>query len=1068
MRSVKRIAVSLFSVAAAVCLSPAQTNEWIGATNTAVVQQWTNVANWSLGSVPNSSTAVVDFRANLISNNLTVEFATGSSSYITNHGIIYDDTADTQHTLVIGDGEDDGVTFVFRGSDAFVSNQNSITLNPIVEIPDGVLIKTGGGNLHFNTATINYGGDGNGIWQNIYGGTLIWGGADAPPALDFTQINKTNGAGTLEIRNAKNYFIFSNGLNFAIDPGSSYNVGAGTVYLNDVAPMLITNTGFTKTGDGNFDLGPGVALEGDGDIVVLGGRMLVRAETNIFWLGDVAEFNGNIIVSNNATYHAQQDFNGNLQFGTTNGATYVNDTGRVILQSMTNNTTYSEHFVLNSTRTDGSLFVDQAEVTLGGPITLGTNSIINLRMANNLQRDLTISGTIDDGAGSHNLFLIGQNTGQQSTNFLGRAKLLLTGSNTYGGNTFITLRNENATSLNVSNQSMIVVLSNGNHRLPTSTTVFLGGNPSGPSGGNTLANGRLVLAGITQQLAGLQTVGTGNSNAVVGGAATMSMLDLNIGASVTNIYGGLLGGPNAFEDNLALRKSGGGILVITNQNNSFTGGTHIASGVLVLGNPIDASSTIGTLGPGWVTNDGALVLGAAGGNHAFSNLVAGTGDLYKLGGSTITVAGSNSYTGDTVVQQGVLNLAGATQSIVRGDMMVSVVTGTSARAILQAANQIADDSILLVSHSGSSGDARFIFNGYDDVIGGLSGTQAARPIIVEAAADNVPNRPTTMGLNVANGEAYSYQGYLRDAAGVGGSNSLLSVLKAGLGRQEFVGGNITYSGPTLVTQGVLRLTDASGFRSIVTNNASLELNRSSGSHTHGASIHGLGSLSKLGAGTISLTNGNTYTGLTLIQEGRLDINGDQSLAIGQVSVFSGATLGGTGIIGGATFIQSGGIHAPGLSPGIETFALGIAYSNNATLQWELTANATATRGLQFDGIDVTGGELTVLPGADLSLIFNGSGSAVDWDNAFWDSGQQWLMFDLSGSATTNGASSLFDIASISLDSGGDTLTKGYFYTFYGAGGDMYLGYAIPEPGELVLLLLGLGILGWVGRKRLGG
>lgn len=1066
MRSVKRIAVSLFSLAAAVCLSPAQTNLWIGLTNTTTEQQWTNAANWS-GGIPNSTNAVADFRVDLQSN-LTVELGITPAFtpvYITNNGIFFTDIGDApDNTLTIGTGADVNNFFVFAGSNAFVENNNTITINTAVRFRNGTLIKTGSGTLNLNTQTIV--GEADGVWQNILGGTLVFGGGGNAPFVDWTSINKTNGGGTLDLRNVT---VFDDNAVEVVMLPDTYNVGAGNVTLNDEAPVVKTNAApFIKTGNGTLSWGGGLAMNMSNDVIVAGGNLQVRSESNIFYLANPAKFDGNIYVSNSAIYWAISDFNANTQLGTTNGITSVQNSGQLRFQNMTNNATYSEQITLNSARTDGSLYFDQAEVTLNGPITMGSNTIINVRMVNNLQRDATIAGILDDGAESHDLFLIGQNGGQQSTNFLDRGKLLLAGSNTYGGNTYITLRNENATTLNVSNQSMIVVLSNGNHRLPTSTTVFLGGNPSGPSGGNTLANGRLVLAGMTQELAGLQTVGTGNSNAVVGGSATMSMLDLNIGASVTNIYGGLLGGPNAFEDNLALRKSGGGILVITNQNNSFTGGTHIASGVLVLGNPTDASSTIGTLGPGWVTNEGTLVLGAAGGNHAFSNLVAGTGDLYKLGGSTITVAGSNSYTGDTVVQQGVLNLAGATQSIVRGDMMVSVVTGTSARAILQASNQIADDSILLVSHSGSSGDARFIFNGYDDVIGGLSGTQAARPIIVEAAADNVANRPATMGLNVANGEAYSYQGYLRDAAGVGGSNSLLSVLKAGLGRQEFVGGNITYSGPTIITQGVLRLTDASGFRSIVTNDASLELNRSSGSHTHGAAIHGLGSLSKLGAGTISLTNGNTYTGLTLIQEGRLDINGDQSLASGQVSVFSGATLGGTGIIGGATFIQSGGIHAPGLSPGIETFALGIAYSNNATLQWELTANATATRGLQFDGIDVTGGELNVLPGADLSLIFNGSGSAVDWDNAFWDSGQQWLMFDLSGSATTNGASSLFDIASISLDSGGDTLTKGYFYTFYGAGGDMYLGYAIPEPGELVLLLLGLGILGWVGRKRLGG
>lgn len=1073
MRRLKSVAVPLFLVALGVCSSSAQTNLWIGLTNTGDLQEWTNAANWS-GGIPNSTNAVADFRVDLTSN-LTVALGNrmvitnfpspNTTNFvpesITNRGIFFTDIGATDdRTMVIGSSANVNNFLVFAGSNAFVENNNTLTIRTAVRFMNGTLIKSGSGTLHLDTETII--GEADGVWQNILAGTLIFGGGGNPPLVDWASINKTNGAGTLELRRVSD---LDDNFELVVTMPASYNVGAGTVFLNDTAPVIFTND-FVKTGGGTLSFGNGLAFHGSNNITVAAGQMQVRNESNIFYLGNPVEFDGNITINSNAIYWAIQDFNANNQLGTTNGITTVNETGQLRFQQMTNNTAYDERITLNSTRADGSLFFDQAEVNLRGPITMGTNTIVNVRMVNNLVRDATLSGTIDDGAGSYNLFLVGQNGGQQSSNFLGRSRMFVTGSNTYGGNTYITLRNENATTLNVSNQSMIVVLSNGNHRLPTSTTVYLGGiAPSPLSGGNALANGRLVLAGITQQLAGLETLGTGASNAVVGGSATMSMLDLNIAATRTNIFGGTLGGPDALENNLMLQKSGAGMLVLTNNNSSFVGGTRISNGILVLGNPGDGSGILGSLGPGWVTNDSVLVLGASGGTHTFSNLVAGSGDLVKVGGATVTLAGSNSYLGDTIVMQGNLHLAGPTQDIVRGDLMIDIGnTGLSARVVLMNSNQIADDSIVYISHPGNSGEARFIFNGFDETFAGLSGTQSSRPLIVEAASDNVPNSPATMSLNVAAGEAYSYRGFMRDAAGAGGSNSLLSVVKFGLGTQEFAGATITYSGPTVVTQGVMRLTDASGFRSIITNNASLELNRVSGSHIHGVGIHGSGSLSKFGSGTISLTNDNTYTGQTLIREGRLDINGNQTLANGLLSVFSGATLGGTGIIGGAAFIQSGGIHAPGQSPGIETFALGLTYSNNATLQWELIANATTTRGLQFDGVDVTGGQLNVLPGADLSLIFN-VGSVVDWDNAFWNSSNQWLLIDIAGSASTNGATALFDIASVSLDAQGDALTKGFFYTFYGSGGDMYLGYAIPEPEELVLTLLGLGILGWVGWRR---
>jgi len=1059
----------LVLLAALTASSWGQTNLWIGLTNTTTAQYWTNTSNWALGSVPNSTTAVANFNVDLQSNltlalGLSGPVTNPSPVNITNNGIMFTDIGSgTDNTLLIGDTGDTLNYFVFAGTNPFVSNNNTITMRTNIRFQNGTLIKTGSGTLHLDTETII--GEGDGVWQNILGGTLVFGGGSAPPWIDWTAINKTNGGGNLQLQRITD---FDENFELVTWLPTNYNVGAGTITLNDTGPVLVTND-FVKTGNGTLVFGNGLAFHGTNDIYVNGGTMYVRNETNIFYQGTAVAFHGDITINSDATFIAQQDFNANQQLGTTNGITVVNHTGRLIFQSMTNNTTYNEHITLNSTRTEGGLWLDQAEVVLNGPITLGTNTIINTRMANNLHRDATISGTIDDGAGNYNLVLIGQNTGQQSTNYLERSRLFLTGSNTYGGDTYITLRNENSTSLNVSNQSMIVVLSNGNQRLPAGTTVYLGGVAPGMNNGNSLANGRLVLAGVTQQLAGLQTLGIGSSNAVVGGAPRMSLLNLNIGFLQTNIYGGLLGGPNPMENNLMLQKSGLGLLVLTNNNNSYTGGTYIANGLLVLGNPGDGSGILGSVGPGVVSNDSYLVLAASGGTHTFSNQVTGSGHLVKIGGSTITNTGANSYLGNTIVMQGNLMLAGPsmpTQEVVRGDLMMEIgPTGLSARVVLQNSNQLADTSLVYMSHPGNAGEIRFIFNGFDETFGGLSGTQSVRPIIVEAAADNVANRPATMTLNVGAGEAYSYRGLMRDAAGAGGSNSLLSVMKVGLGTQEFAGGTVNYSGPTVITQGVLRLTDANAFRSIVTNDATFELNRTSGSHTHIAAIAGIGDLSKIGAGTITLTNNNTYTGSTLIRQGRLDILGNQTAATGLVSVFSGATLGGTGTVGGLTFIQTGGRHAPGIGAGVETFSLGLTYSNNAALEWELFANSTSTRGAQYDGVDLTGGQLSVLAGADLNLVFSNSGSSVDWENSFWDSAQSWLLVDLSGSASTNALTGAFDITSTFLDMQGDFLTKGSFFTSYGPGGDLYLNYAIPEPEEWILTLIGLGIMGWVGWRN---
>jgi autotransporter-associated beta strand protein len=288
-------------------------------------------------------------------------------------------------------------------------------------------------------------------------------------------------------------------------------------------------------------------------------------------------------------------------------------------------------------------------------------------------------------------------------------------------------------------------------------------------------------------------------------------------------------------------------------------------------------------------------------------------------------------------------------------------------------------------------------------------------------------------------------------------------------------------------------TGALSTSSVITNNGSVVFNRSvattQGTHFGSAAITGTGSLTQAGTGTTTLNVANTYSGDTTVHAGtlKLDLAGsisnsaniivgdagstgthlDVTTKTGGLSIGLGVaqTLKGIGQIDGNTTIASLGIHAPGNSPGLQTFNGNLAYSTGAMLNWELATNSVGTRGTDFDGIDVIGaGTLSIASGVTSNLKFNAAGSAVNWANAFWNSNQSWLVYDDANLPTLSSAS-IFDTINVSTDSLGATLSGGAF-SWALSGNDVFLNFTaspIPEPGTATLL--GIACIGVAALRR---
>ena len=233
-----------------------------------------------------------------------------------------------------------------------------------------------------------------------------------------------------------------------------------------------------------------------------------------------------------------------------------------------------------------------------------------------------------------------------------------------------------------------------------------------------------------------------------------------------------------------------------------------------------------------------LTLSPTGGSTTFSGMIQGGGTLGAIslvmnGSGTQVLAGSNTYTGGTTVNQGVLTYLTRTAQPKSGTTTVAagatlgLGVGTSSNLYGAAdLDSLFAGTILSVNNDPNSNV------GIDTSAGNFT------------YAPNFP--PTTMGLT-----------------------------KLGANTLTLTGSNTNYSGPTAINGGTLQLGDGTAGHDVslsgnVVDNAVLVYNLQ-GSQTYSGAISGSGSLTKTGIGTLTLGNNNAYSGPTVITGGTLQL-----------------------------------------------------------------------------------------------------------------------------------------------------------------------------------------------------
>ncbi|ECY7447293.1 AIDA autotransporter-like protein ShdA, partial [Salmonella enterica subsp. enterica serovar Havana] len=451
------------------------------------------------------------------------------------------------------------------------------------------------------------------------------------------------------------------------------------------------------------------------------------------------------------------------------------------------------------------------------------------------------------------------------------------------------------------------------------------------SGANSYSGGTLISDG-TLVASNVEALGSGD-------VTDNATLELNTGGTFDNAISG----------SGKVEKSGDDALTLSGAN-TYTGGTLISDGTLV-------ASNVEALGTGDVTNNATLELNTGG---DFDNAISGSGQVEKSGDGTLTLSGSNTYTGGTTINDGTL-IATSVDALGSGD-----VTDNATLALNTGGTF--DNTISGSGKVEKSGDDALTLSGANSYTGGTlisGGTLIASNVEALGTGDVTDN--ATLALN-AGGD------FINNIGGTG------RVEKSGDDVLTLSGAN-SYSGGTLISDGTLVASNVEALGTgDVTDNATLELNTGG---TFDNAISGSGQVVKSGDKMLTLSGANSYSGGTLISDGTLVASNVEALGTGDVT--NNATLelntGGdfTNNIRGSGQVVKSGDETLTLS-GSNTYTGGttindgtlVATSVEALGSGDVTNDAVLALNTGGDFTNNIGGTGSVVKSGDETLTLSGS------------------------------------------------------------------------------------------------
>lgn len=631
-----------------------------------------------------------------------------------------------------------------------------------VNMTGGALTLSGSSYLSFGSGTGTFNLDGGtftvGGSNGIRGtGTFSFGGGTLKVGSDLTTSN------AMTLASGETATIDTNGNSATLSgvlsgSGALTKAGGGTLTLSGVN----TYTGTTTISGGTVQIAANSGLGAtSGSVTFSGGTLATTGTVNVSRVTTLSESGGTIAPASNTTL----TWNGKISGS---GALTVSGAGTLVLGGLndyTGGTTINSGTV--SINAETRLGNTSGALTMAGG-TLAINASITITRAISLTGAATISTsatpTISSGM-----------TGSGGLTKSGTGTLILRGANTYSGGTTISSGTLQIGNAGTSGSITGNVTNNATLSFSRSDALTFGGNISGTgavsmagggtltlSGSNTYSGGTTVSAGTLQVSAdanlgdssGSLTISGSSSNFVTTASFTSGRAvilgngyikpDTGTTLTLSGVLSGtllrmggagtlVLSGTNTYT--LSTSISGGGTLQVSADAN-LGAGTQISftNGTLATTETFSSARTVSLNGPGTFTP-------SIGTSLTLTGVISGSGSLTKAGTGTLVLAGTNTYTGDTTVSAGTLQVTGS----VVGDAQIAdgatiggsgsvaglvtiadggTLAGTQGAGLTMGGLVLASGSNLDVTLGAGSGGGVFTVNGDVTLAGTLNVTKA--------------------------------------------------------------------------------------------------------------------------------------------------------------------------------------------------------------------------------------------------------------------------------------------------------------------------------------------------------